>query len=261
MIDVLNVNYTRGKRMLLNDISFAVSAGELVSIIGPNGAGKSTLLKIIGKDITAYSGSVKLNGRLLTTYDSLTLAKQRAVLAQQTHVSGNISVFELVLMGRYPYFGLTPTTKDIDIVHAVLDSTGMLSFSRRLFNQLSGGEQQRVQMARVLAQIHEVEGALVLLDEPTTGLDILYQQQIMTIAKNLAHKGHTVISVLHDMGFAAFYSDKILILKDGNTIAFDRSDLVLTEQHLELAFGLKIKPVWQEGLGYPIMVPQNYFNI
>lgn len=260
MIQVRDLSYRIGNRTLLDDINFDVRGGELVSVIGANGAGKSTLLKAISGDIGAGRGCISVNGKPLDSYNTADLCRMRGVLAQQTIVNSQLSVLELVLMGRYPHFGARPGLRDLDIVHAVLTETDMIRFTDRAYNTLSGGEQQRAQLSRVLAQIYEADSALLLLDEPTTGLDVLYQQQILKIARSMADRGHAVICVLHDMGFANFYSDKILLLKDGRMVAFDAPSKAMTEENIEIAFNLKMKNVEVEGLSMPLMVPHQYFT-
>src|SRR5690606_9850791 len=285
MIAVRNIHYSAGQVKLLEDVSFNVQPGELLAVIGANGAGKSTLLKLLCKEIPVSAGEIHIRQQPINSYKLDHLAKFRSVLAQSNTISISFKVHELVMMGRYPHFdnhptekdiqivkavmeetGITefanrayntlpggeeqrgelcrviaqsntisisfkvhelvmmgryphfdnhPTEKDIQIVKAVMEETGITEFANRAYNTLSGGEQQRVQLARVIAQIYDQPKGLLFLDEPTNGLDLLYQQQILSLARNLADRGYCVISILHDINFASRFADKVLILKKG----------------------------------------------
>ncbi|MDN5288808.1 MAG: Hemin import ATP-binding protein HmuV [Mucilaginibacter sp.] len=215
MLTVNNVTYQIGQAKLLKDISFSIKSGEMVAVLGANGAGKSTLLKLIAGANRPASGSISLHGRPLHHYSSAELAHIRTVLSQQNVVSLPFEAKEIVMMGRYPHYKNNPTAKDNDIVHTVMEATGVYSLADRSYPTLSGGEQQRVQLARALAQVWEQPNALLLMDEPVAGMDILYQQQTLSILKSMAQKRFMVISILHDMNLAAQYADRIIMLKHG----------------------------------------------
>lgn len=215
MLTVNNISYKAGHRTLVSDVSFSIRPGEMVALLGANGAGKSTLLKIIAGMHKAEKGLVVFNGKPLEAYTTAELAMNRAVLNQQNNVSLPFTVAELVMMGRYPYFKNSPSANDAQIVNEVMSATGITHMADRSYLTLSGGEQQRVQLSRALAQLWQQKNSLLLMDEPVTGMDILYQQQTLAILKAMARRGHMVICVLHDMNLASHYADRVLMLKNG----------------------------------------------
>src|SRR5690606_13987004 len=163
MLRVEKLNYYVKGRKLLKEVSLQVRKGEIVALLGSNGAGKSTLMRLLAGDQKPSSGVISLNGRSLTEYDSRELAQCRALLTQQQQVSLSFKVREIVLMGRYPHFKSVPQTHDATIVDEVMELCGVSDFSDRVYMSLSGGEQQRVQLARVLAQIWDTPDSLLLL--------------------------------------------------------------------------------------------------
>jgi len=255
MIEVKNLTYRIGKKDLLKDLSFESTPGELLAILGANGAGKSTLLKLLSKEISPTSGSIKFYGKSLHLYKLPELAKQRAVLSQQNTISISFLVSELVMMGRYPHFDQHPTPADIEIVRSVMVETGIEDLSQRDYNTLSGGEQQRVQLARVLAQIYDCKNACLFLDEPTNGLDLLYQQQIMELARRLANRGYCVICILHDINFASRFADRILMLKNGEKVAVGPPNEVINKENIYTTFRINITLMPCEGYNCPLVVP------
>ncbi|WP_316816224.1 heme ABC transporter ATP-binding protein [Pedobacter nyackensis] len=210
-----SLTFKVGKRALVKDISFSMRPGELLVILGANGAGKSTLFRLLSGEKPPSTGSVKLQGKSIAEYSLSQLALQRAVLNQQNIVSMAFTVLEIVMMGRYPHYRNSPSLKDDEIAKEVMELTGISAFADRSYLSLSGGEQQRVQLARVLAQIWNVPNALLLMDEPVASLDLQYQQQTLAIAKMLTKRGFMVISILHDINLAGQYADRIIMLKNG----------------------------------------------
>ncbi|HEX8608525.1 MAG TPA: heme ABC transporter ATP-binding protein, partial [Pedobacter sp.] len=204
-----------GVKTLVQDISFTLHPGELLVVLGANGAGKSTLFHMLTGDKKPTQGTVELNGRNLTTYTVQELALLRAVVNQQNTMNMAFTVQEVVLMGRYPHSGSSSAEKDAEISAKVMDLTGTSHLSHRSYLSLSGGEQQRVQLSRVLAQIWDVPNAVLLMDEPVSSLDILYQQQTLAIARKLVDCGVMVLAILHDINLASQYADRIIMLKDG----------------------------------------------
>lgn len=254
-LDVQNIGYKVNGKTLLDDVSFRLPKGKMLAILGANGAGKSTLMKILCKEMDPTSGSIDLNGKSLSSYAIADLAKFRSVLSQHNTLSISFRVDELVMMGRYPHFGQQPTPADYEIVQKTLAQTGMETYRSRDYNTLSGGEQQRVQLARVMAQIFGQENALLFMDEPTNGLDLLYQQHILQLAQLLTAKGCTVVSILHDINFACQYADYILLLKHGKTVAFGTPDQVVTEQHIQTAFQVRINQISHKDYRHPLVFP------
>lgn len=210
-----SLTFKIGERSIVKDISFSLRPGELLVILGANGAGKSTLFRLLSGERLPTAGSVKLNEKIITEYTFAQLALKRAVLNQQNIVNMAFTVSEIVMMGRYPHYGSTPSLRDNEIGKEVMELTGIADFAERSYLSLSGGEQQRVQLSRVLAQIWDVPNALLLMDEPVSSLDLQYQQQTLAIAKMLTKRGFMVISILHDINLAGQYADRIIMLKNG----------------------------------------------
>lgn len=255
MIQAKGITFTAGNRNLINGVDISISPGQMLTIIGANGAGKSTLLKLLCGEHRAYSGSINFNGDNVDEIPAAKLAKMQSVLSQRSTVSISFIVKELVLMGRYPHFDIRPTQADLDIVDAVMIETGITHLAKRDYGTLSGGEQQRVQLARVIAQIWDVPGGFLFLDEPTNGLDLLYQQQLLQTVRKLADKGYAIISVLHDINLAAQYADQILILKNGNTVALGSPLQVINCDNIHEAFSIKVKLMECEGFKCPMVIP------
>jgi iron complex transport system ATP-binding protein len=255
MIRLNKVSYTAGKKVLLNNINLEVKKGEFLAIIGANGAGKSTLMKLLSGDNRAHTGQIWFNEHPINNLSSAGLATKRAVLSQHNTVSVSFSVEEIIMMGRYPHFEIRPKTEDIEIVKTVMVETGVKHLGGRDYSTLSGGEQQRVQLARVIAQIYNVEGAYLFLDEPTNGLDLLYQQQILTIARQLADRGYGVVAILHDINFASRYADRVLILKEGKMLALGTPNEVINTHNVQEAFQVQMILFNANGCKYPFVVP------
>jgi iron complex transport system ATP-binding protein len=255
MIQVKNLRYSIGNKRLVDGLSFDVHPGEHLAIVGANGAGKSTLLKLLSRELPYTDGEIMIRGKALKTYKPAALARFRAVLAQQTTLSISFTVREIVGMGRYPHFDNRPSVQDHAIVQQAMEETGVSKFSDRDYNTLSGGEQQRVQLARVLAQIYDQPEGILFLDEPTNGLDLLYQQQILGLARSLANRSYCVVSILHDVNVAARYADKVLILKQGKIIAFGPPAGVINCENIHQAFNIHVKLIQDDDSLCPFVVP------
>jgi iron complex transport system ATP-binding protein len=255
MIEVKELSYHAGKKELLHRLNFVAKAGELLAILGANGAGKSTLMKLLCREIMPSSGHIIFRGKQLQQYKLPELAKQRAVLSQQNTISVSFIVSELVMMGRYPHFEQVPAAWDIEVVRLAMVETGISHLSGRDYITLSGGEQQRVQLARVLAQIYDCPDACLFLDEPTNGLDLLYQQQMMELARRLADRGYSVICILHDINFASRFADKILMLKEGKIVAMGSPLEVISCENIHKTFSINVKLMDCEGYSCPLVIP------
>jgi iron complex transport system ATP-binding protein len=260
MLQANELSYKIGTRTLLEAISFQARTGELLAIVGPNGAGKSTLLKLCARELYPASGTIDLLGKPMRDYTGEQLALFRGMLHQQNTMTFPFRVGELVLMGRYPHYGSYPAAMDYAIAEAALETVGMRAFSNRIVSTLSGGEQQRVQLARVLAQVWEVPNGLLLLDEPTTGLDLLHQHHLLDVARQMARRGFAVVAVLHDLNIAAQYADQILMLRAGRREAYGTPRTVLTAPIVERVFGLPVQLLDNPCHHCPLIVPVPTFQ-
>lgn len=214
-----------GNKDIVKEVSLKVETGKIVGLFGPNGSGKSTLLKGIYRTLKLNKGEVYVDGKNLKSYSSRQIAKMLGVVTQFTTLNFDFSVEEMVLMGRSPHKGAFERDKEEDfkIVRECLKTVDMEDFADRKFLTLSGGEKQRILLARALAQ----ETELLILDEPTNHLDIKYQLQTMNIIKNLK-KG--VLLALHDLRLAFLYCDEVYIMKDGEVVANGAPKEVITEE-------------------------------
>ena len=214
-----------GGEKIINNINIHIANKEFVGIIGPNGSGKTTLLRCIYRTLKPSKGEILINDTLMKNFSLRETAKKIAVVSQHNEIGFDFSVMEMVLMGRSPHkkFMERDNPKDYELALESLEKVGMESFKDRSFNSLSGGEKQRIILARALAQ----STRCLILDEPTNHLDIKYQLQFMSIAKAL---DITVISAIHDLNLAAIYCDKIYALKNGQVVAYGTPIEVLTKE-------------------------------
>ncbi|WP_138482446.1 heme ABC transporter ATP-binding protein [Dyadobacter bucti] len=255
MIETRQAGYEVRSRKLLQDINLKVLPGQFWAVVGANGAGKSTLIKLLSAEYTASQGSVLFHGKDLNSFKLKELARKRAVLAQQNNISLSFTVQEIVLMGRYPFYETQPEQRDLAIVDFCLKKIGIGYLKNRLYPTLSGGEQQRVQLARALAQIWEIENGLLLLDEPTTGMDLLHQYETFQLAKEMTGRGFAIVAVIHDLNQALQYADQVLMLKEGKCYASGSAREVLTEENIKTAFGLPVQIIQPENTRFQIIVP------
>lgn len=227
MAEVEGVSYRVGDVLILDDVSVSFAPNRFNVILGPNGAGKSTLLKIATGLLAPSAGEVRYGDRLVSAYAAPALARKRAVLSQRVELAFPLSVEEVVLMGRYPHYGRSPSARDREIVSRSLELVGMSGRRRQQYPTLSGGEQQKVQLARVLAQIWNYdeprEPKYLFLDEPTTSLDVHYQLHLLDVARGLLDHQCTVIAILHDITMALQYGDVFFIMENGR-IAHEARD-------------------------------------
>lgn len=242
-----------GERALLDGVSVTAEAGHLTVIAGPNGAGKSTLLKVLAGDLEPASGTVTLGDRGLGRYSPRELALQRAVLPQQTLLTFAFTVQEIVMMGRHPHHG-TPNgdrAANQRAVQEAMAATETTNMAERSFPTLSGGEQTRTSLARVLAQ----ETPVILLDEPTAALDIRHQHLVLGVARDLVRSGAAVVVVLHDLNLAAVYADQIILLDGGVVAASGHPHDVLTAERLRRVFACPVAVVGHPVHDCPLVIP------
>ncbi|SFW19160.1 ABC-type hemin transport system, ATPase component [Sinomicrobium oceani] len=237
MLRVESVSYQINGRYLLKDISFSIRKGEIAAILGANGAGKSTLMKILCREKKPTEGRVVYDGKDLNTYTARELSAKRATLYQQNTVSMAFTVAEIVMMGRYnSKHG--DHRSDSTALSETMEICGVSHLAERSMLTLSGGEQQRVHLARVLAQVWDNKNALLLLDEPVSNMDMRYQHQTLAIANALAKRGYMIVCVLHEINLAAQYADRIIMLKGGRKWWDGAPEEVLTTRNIYTAFGL-----------------------
>ncbi|WP_040808522.1 heme ABC transporter ATP-binding protein [Nocardia concava] len=222
------VSAKRGERTVLDGVDFPVIAGQIVALVGPNGAGKSTLLAALAGELELSGGSVDLDGHALTHWTHLDMARRRAVLPQSHTVGFPFSAREVVAMGRSPWARTPRQDEDDTAIAAAMAATDVQRFAARPFPALSGGERARVALARVLAQ----DTATLLLDEPTAALDLGHQEQVLRLARERATKGAAVVVVLHDLGVAAAYADRVAVLENGRIAADGPPREILTPELL-----------------------------
>ncbi|OJF94343.1 heme ABC transporter ATP-binding protein [Pararhizobium antarcticum] len=243
MISASNLIVQLSDKRVLHGVSLEARAGELTAIAGPNGSGKTTTLKAIAGE-TAYDGTVRINGHDITTLKPWELALKRAVLPQATVISFPFTVREIVRMGLSIGGGVGTALTD-RIAQQALDAVDLTGFSGRFYQELSGGEQQRVQMARVLCQIWEPirngEPSFLLLDEPVSSLDIRHQLTIMRLARDFCARGGGVIAVMHDLNLSAMFADKMILMKAGRIRAAGSPQEVMTDSIMETVFGCTMR--------------------
>jgi iron complex transport system ATP-binding protein len=233
-IDVQGANWSVNAQRIVDDISLGATSGEFIGLIGPNGSGKSSLLRLIYRFYSPDAGVIRLDERDIWSMGSKEVARCVAVVAQERNIDFDFTVDEIVMMGRTPHKGLfdADTAEDDVIVHDALTRVGMLSFVNRDFRSLSGGEKQRVLIARALAQRAQV----LVLDEPTNFLDIRYQLEILELVKSL---NVTTIAALHDLNLAATYCDRLYMLEGGKIVAHGQPHDVLTPIQIEDVYGVR----------------------
>ncbi|WP_312117034.1 heme ABC transporter ATP-binding protein [Brevibacillus reuszeri] len=229
-----NISVGLEKKTILSDVGLEVAAGEFVGLIGPNGSGKSTLLKSIYRTMRPYAGWISLDGDDVYKLSAKENAQRMAVVRQESSIEFDFTVMEIVLMGRAPHKRLfqQDTEADHDICEEALVRVGMETYASRSFFSLSGGEKQRVLIARALVQ----QAKFLVLDEPTNHLDVRYQLQVMDLVRTL---GITVLAALHDLNIAAMYCDRLYVIKKGQMVANGTPEQILNPQLIRDVFGVE----------------------
>ena len=218
---------------ILQDVSFTAQDGQITTLVGTNGCGKTTLLKAIARQLPLLGGQILLQGRSIQDYERKEFARTAAFMPQVRNIP-EITVRGLVSHGRFPYLGLSRqmTTKDRKAVEESMQATGVAQWADRDLRELSGGERQRVYLAMALAQ----GGDAILLDEPTTYLDVAAQFELLELLRTLANQGKTVLLVLHDLAQALQYSDRVAVLANGKLAAFDAPANLFEQKILDEIF-------------------------
>lgn len=238
LLQARQLGYSIEQAPLLCEVSVTLHVGEIVGLIGPNGAGKSTLLRALGGLRRDISGEIDLMGKPLHHYSIREIARRVATVPQSTDLDFAFTVKEVVSMGRNPYLGRFQIEgpEDRRIVSEAMQALAITEFAERHVNTLSGGERQRVFIARALAQ----QPKALLLDEPIASLDVHHQIEVMQILARLAHQqGMGLLAAIHDLDLAAYFCDRLILLHQGQIIADDVPEAVLTPDHLEAAFNIR----------------------
>jgi iron complex transport system ATP-binding protein len=245
------VRFTRARRLIIDDVDATVPAGQVGALLGPNGAGKSTLLHLIAGIERPDSGTTRFAGRDLTTLHRRDRARLMALAEQEVTDAPGLRVAEVVALGRTPYLGAFagPGEADRSIVRRCLEQAGLVDLADRDYASLSGGERQRVNLARALAQ----EPQLLLLDEPTNHLDVHAQLTTLTLLRELAHGGLTVLAALHDLSLAAGYADHVIVLSAGRVIAAGDPYSVLTSELIREVWGVEADVLQHPSTGRPLI--------
>lgn len=233
----------------LDGVSVSVRSGEVLSVLGPNGAGKSTLLKVINGVLKPMMGAVYIDNKHLLKIPRREVARRIGIVPQRVHVATSLSVYDFVMTGRRPYINLAPTKKDEEKVYDALKTVGALELADRSLDELSGGELQRIVIARALAGEPEV----LLLDEPTNNLDLKYQIEVLNLVRSLRSKGLTIIVALHDLTQAFRVSDKVLLLKGGRVHAAGRPEEVFRPETIFEVYGVPVIVINEHKIIAPIL--------
>ena len=249
-ITLKDICFSYPSHNVLDGVTMEVGEGEILSIVGPNGSGKSTLLKCMARILKPKNGTVFLDGKQADKINSLDLAKMLGYVPQASAEVFQSTVLETVLMGRKPHLKWGVSNNDIDIIARVIQFTGIAELAERHLDQLSGGQKQKVFIARVLAQ----EPEIFLFDEPTSSLDIRHQLEVLeTVRQLVKHSKRTVIMVLHDLNLASRFSDKIVMLKNGRIFASGDPEAIITEENISSVFGVVASVV--ESTCGPYVIP------
>jgi iron complex transport system ATP-binding protein len=234
-----NLIFAYKEKPVLDGVSLSIESGEMVGILGPNGSGKTTLLKIFSA-VLSGRGEVKLNGRAIQTYSKRELSRIFAVVAQENQIHFPYTAAEMVLMGRASFHSplVLEGKRDLEVARASMQFTDCLSLSDRYLHELSGGEKQRVIIARALAQ----EPQILLLDEPSAFLDLKHQVQILELMRQLnREQGLTIVAALHDLNLAALFFPRLVMLRDAKVYREGTAKEVLTEKTIEEVYGIRVR--------------------
>ncbi|WBV45048.1 heme ABC transporter ATP-binding protein (plasmid) [Pseudoroseomonas cervicalis] len=239
MIALQECRLSRGGRVLLEGVSLALRPGEVLALVGPNGAGKSTLLRLFSGELAPDAGAARLDARDLANWDPLELSRRRAVVSQKIALSFPLRAAEVAGLGRLPWHGTEAMRQDRAAVAEAMARAGIAHLAERPYGRLSGGEQQRVQIARALAQLAGMaRPAALLLDEPTASLDAGHRAQLLRLLRELAAEGLAVLIVLHDLNEARYVADRVALLEQGRLVAEGPPEAVFQPARLEAVYGI-----------------------
>lgn len=238
MVKGHKISYSHKNFHILKGVDVEVEYGDMLIIVGPNGAGKSTLLNILANEISRNTEEIYFKQKRFKDWSVLDLSKNKSKFSQQNSNEIPLPVKDVVLMGRYPYFDSIPKPEDLEAVEAAMRDTEVWELQDRDYNTLSGGEKQRVHLARIMAQVsNEIAHKLVLLDEPLNNLDVKHQYKVLELMAAFAKRGNTVVAVLHDLNLAAKFGTKVLLMQKGKVVAQGKPEEVFTSEIISETYG------------------------
>ena len=260
LIETEGLTVRRGGKHLIDGASLTINAGEVTVILGPNGAGKSTLLRCMSGTLRPDSGNVRFNGTNIRAIPASELALHRAVLGQEGQLAFGSSVIDVVRLGRIPHVGRANRHKDLMAVAEAMQIAGVEHLADRSFPTLSGGEKQRVHLARTLCQLlpwqaSDAATKALFLDEPTNNLDLSHQHNVLRHARKLARAGLGVIIVLHDPNLAAAYADRVAMMQDGRVVVAEATASALQPDLLSAVYGLPMRRISHPDCVHDLLVP------
>ncbi len=249
LLEIKSIFFKIKDKVILDDISLHVESGDMVSIIGPNGSGKTTMLKAISNEISITDGEINFINKNISDWDLNDFANKKAVLSQSNNLVFPFSVIDIVKMGRFPLKNKGNQIEENNLCKKILNIFDLDDYVNQNYITLSGGEKQRVQLARVIAQIwsDDYSKKVLILDEPTSYLDIKHQHLLFQFLKELNKKGLTIIMVLHDLNHALLNSNKIVVLKDSKLISFGETNNIITEELIKNVFEIDLKLINYKG--------------
>lgn len=257
MLEIQSLSVTYGSHLILDDINLKIHSGEVLALIGPNGAGKTTLIRSVSGVLASHSGGVYVDGKNLLSLTTAQRASCLAVVPQARNLPESFTVRQTVLMGRTPYLNWLghPDRSDLVQVQRALEQTHLLELAERRVGELSGGEQQRVLLARALAQTTPI----LLLDEPTAHLDLQHQTVLLNLVQRLAREqGLAILMALHDLNLAGLYADRVALLVGGRLRALGSPPEVLTPENLTSAYRVSVHVIPHPDYGTPLILPDGH---
>jgi len=254
-MEARNISYNVGGKGIVQHCSVQVRPGRFTAVVGPNGAGKTSLLRIISREVSRYAGEVLINKKNIAGLRTDDLSMLRAVLPQHTTVNFPFTIEQVIEIGRFAH----KTTREHNnaVIDDVMQHTALSDFRGRTYQTLSGGEQQRVQMARVMAQLWDQSShpKYLLLDEPTSSLDLSQQHALLGLAKSLCQRNIGVLAILHDLNLASQYADEVLFLKQGSPVAYGPVLGVMTKSIIEETFSHPVEVTYDAWTNRPRIYP------
>ena len=237
ILDVHDISVRYGSHQVVHNVSFSLQPGEVLCVIGPNGSGKSSLVKTLAGVIEPYHGTLSLDGSEISSSSRKIIAKHIGYVPQNLHYLTSATAHEVVIIGRRPHVQWSLSLYDLEVVEQAMERVHVTHLANKLLSETSGGERQRVFLARTLAQDPDV----FLFDEPTSALDIKHQIEVFSMIKELAASGKAVLAVVHDLNFAYHFADRILLMDEGHAVAIGTADDVMTKKRIQEVYGVSMQ--------------------